>query len=116
MKLEYLQNGDYLIPNLTLSEQPQQPLSKYGRMRKANLQKHRSALYNHLLLSEKLYPHLLEIDQAANERLERLMPPLIKAAEITEQLKMTDQMRWVGLMNTVKAQVEEIIFTELIYR
>lgn len=115
MKLEYLRNGDYLIPNLTLGEQPQQLLGKYGRMRKTYLQEHRPALYNHLLLSEKLYPHLLAIDQAANERLEQLLPPMIKAAGITEQLKATDQMKWVGLMNTVKAQVEEIIFMEILY-
>lgn len=113
--LEYIRNGDYLIPNLTLSQQPQQPLGKYGRMRKTYLQGHRPALYNHLLLSEKIYPHLLEIDQAANERLEQLLPPMIKAAGITEQLKASNQMRWVGLMNTVKAQAEEIIFSELIY-
>lgn len=69
MKLVYLKNGDYLIPNLTLSEQPQQPLGKYGRMRKTYLQEHRPALYSHLLLSEKLYPHLLEVDRAVNERL-----------------------------------------------
>jgi len=115
LKLEYLRNGDYLIPNLALSEQPTQPIGKYGRMRKTYLQEYRPALFNSLLLSEKLYPHLLEIDQTANERLERLMPPLMKAAGITEQLKATDQLKWVGLMNAVKAQVEEIIVTELIY-
>lgn len=84
-------------------------------MRKTYLQEHRPALYSHLLLSEKFYPHLLEIDRAANDRLERLMPPMIKAAGITEQLKNTDQMKWIGLMNAVKAQAEEIIFAELIY-
>ena len=84
-------------------------------MRKSYLRGHRPALFNSLLLSEKLYSHLLEIDQTANERLERLMPPLMKAVGITEQLKAADQMKWVGLMNTVKAQVEEIIFAELIY-
>lgn len=114
-KLEYLKNGDYLIPNLMLSEQQETPPGKYGRMRKQYLREHRPALYSSLLLSEKLYPHLLAIDQAANERLEQLLPPMIKAAGITEQLKATDQMRWVGLMNTVKAQAEEIIFSELVY-
>ena len=115
MKLEYIRCGDYYIPNLTLREQPQISLGKYGRMRKTYLEEHRPALYSQLLLSEKLYPHLLEVDQAAYERLEQLMPPMMAAARITEQLKATDQMRWVGLMNTVKAQVEEIIFAELIY-
>lgn len=113
--LEYIRSGDYFIPNLTLTEQLQIPLGKYGRMRKTYLQEHRPALYSHLLLSEKLYPHLVEIDQAANERLAQLMPQMAKAAGITEQLKATDQMRWIGLMSAVKAQVEEIIFEELIY-
>lgn len=113
--LEYISSGDYYIPNLTLSEQPQTPIGKYGRMRKTYLLEHRPALYSHLLLSKKLYPHLLEIDRAANDRLESLMPTIIKAAGITEQLKTTDQMQWVGLMNAVKIQVEEIIFAELIY-
>ncbi|MEG0693885.1 MAG: TnpV protein [Oscillospiraceae bacterium] len=115
MKLDYIKNSDYFIPNLILSEQPTQPISKYGRMRKTYLQEHRPALFNNLLLSEKLYPHLLEIDQTANKRLQRLMPPLMRAADITELLKTTDQMKWIGLMNMVKAQVEEVIFAELIY-
>lgn len=85
------------------------PLGKYGRMRKTYLQEHHPARYSHLLLSEKLYPHLLEVDRAANERLEQFMPKMVKAAGITEQLKAADQMKWVGLMNAVKAQVEEII-------
>lgn len=67
--LEYIRNGDYLIPNLILKEQPQIPLGKYGRMRETYLQEHRPALFSHLLLSEKLYPYLLEVDRAANERL-----------------------------------------------
>lgn len=114
--LEYIRNGDYLLPNLTLKEQPQTPIGKYGRMRKTYLQEHRPALYSHLLLSEKFYPHLLEVDRAANERLTQLMPQMVKAAGITEQLKAIDQMQWVGLMNTVKEQAEEIIFANLIYR
>lgn len=113
--LEYIRSGNYFIPNLILSEQPQISIGKYGRMRKTYLQKHRPALYSYLLLSEKLYSHLLEVDRASNERLTQLLPQMAKATGITEQLKVTDQMRWVGLMNTVKAQVEEIIFAELIY-
>ena len=64
--LTYTRNGDYLIPDLSLSEQPEKPLGKYGRMRKAYLKEHRPLIYNQLLLTEKLYPHLLEIDETAN--------------------------------------------------
>lgn len=113
--MNYIQNGDYLIPDLKLSEQPTKPLGKYGRMRKAYLKEHRPILYNQLLMSEKLYPHLLEIDETANSRLEQLMPQLAKDAGATEQLKASDPMRWVGLMNTCKAQAEEILMAELIH-
>ena len=112
--LTYTRNGDYLIPDLSLSEQPEKPLGKYGRMRKAYLKQHRPILYNHLLLSEKLYPHLLEIDETANSRLEQMMPQLAKDAGATEQLKASDPMRWVGLMNACKSQAEEILMAELI--
>ena len=70
--MNYIQNGDYLIPDLKLSQQPEKPLGKYGRMRKAYLKEHRPILYNQLLMSEKLYPHLLEIDETAQSRLEQL--------------------------------------------
>ena len=113
--LTYTQNGDYLIPDLSLSEQPEKPLGKYGRLRKAYLKEHRPLIYNQLLLTEKLYPHLIEIDETANRRLEQMMPELMKSAGVTEELKARDQMKWVGLMNSLKAQAEEIILSELVY-
>lgn len=113
--LTYTMNGDYQIPDLKLTEQPEKPLGKYGRTRKAYLKEHRPILYNQLLMSEKLYPHLLEIDETAQSRLEQLMPQLAKDAGATEQLKASDPMRWVGLMNTCKAQAEEILMAELIH-
>lgn len=112
--LTYTRNGDYLIPDLSLSKQPEKPLDKYGRMRKAYLKEHRPLIYNQLLLTEKLYPHLLEIDETANSRLEQMMPRLAEAAGATEELKARDPMQWVGLMNTCKAQAEEILLAELI--
>ena len=113
--LTYTMNGDYQIPDLKLTEQPEKPLGKYGRMRKAYLKEHRPLIYNHLLLTEKLYPHLIEIDETAQSRLEQMMPQLAKDAGATEQLKASDPMRWVGLMNTCKAQAEEILMAELIH-
>ena len=114
--LTYTQNGDYLIPNITLSEPPsKKPLGKYGRMRRTYLEEHRPVLYSSLLLKEKLFPHLQEIDETANRRLEQMMPELMKSAGVTEELKARDPMKWVGLMNTLKAQAEEILLTELIY-
>ena len=112
--LTYTMNGDYQIPDLKLTEQPEKPLGKYGRMRKAYLKEHRPLIYNQLLLTEKLYPHLIEIDETAQSRLEQMMPQLAKDAGATEELKASDPMRWVGLMNTCKAQAEEILMAELI--
>ena len=113
--LTYTMNGDYQIHDLKLTEQPEKPLGKYGRMRKAYLKEHRPLIYNQLLLTEKLYPHLIEIDETAQSRLEQMMPQLAKDAGATEQLKASDPMRWVGLMNTCKAQAEEILMAELIH-
>ena len=114
-ELTYTRCGDYYIPDLKLSEQPEAPIGKYGRMRQRYLKEHRPSLYSSLILSEKLYPHLLEIDQAAQERMDAMLPHMMKAAGVTEEPKARDPMRWVGLMNTLKAQVEEVIFSELIW-
>ena len=114
-ELTYTHCGDYYIPDLKLSEQPEAPIGKYGRMRQRYLKEHRPLIYNQLLLTEKLYPHLIEIDETAQSRLEQMMPQLAKDAGATEQLKASDPMRWVGLMNTCKAQAEEILMAELIH-
>lgn len=114
-KLTYTRVGDYYIPDLKLAEQPDKPIGKYGRMRQRYLKEHRPVLYNSLLLSEKLYLHLSEINEAANERMEILMPQLMKDAGVTEELKAVDPMKWVGFVNALKAQAEEIILAELIF-
>ena len=120
-ELTYTRCGDYYIPDLELSEQPEAPIGKYGRMRQRYLKEHRPGLYSSLILSEKLYPHLLEIDRleidrAARERIDAMLPRMMEAAGVIEELKARDPMRWVGLMNTLKAQEEEIVLTELIYQ
>ena len=115
-ELTYIQGGDYLIPNLTLSEPTKAtPLGKYGRMRKDYLEKHRPILFQRLVLEERLYPHLREIDETARRRLDEMMSQLAKEAGATEALKAADPMRWVGLMNNCKAQAEEIILSELVF-
>ncbi len=114
--LTYTLCGDYYIPDIKSSEAVEQkPLGKYGRMRKTYLKEHRSLLWNSMILSESLYLHLREIDETANRRLEQLMPELMKLNGVTEELKVRDQMAWVGLMNACKTQAEEIILNELIY-
>ena len=114
-ELQYRMSGDYLIPDLSLSETVEMPLGKYGRMRKTYLKEHRPVLFSNLLLSEKLYPHLRKIDEAAQNRLETMIPKLMEAAGISEKLKAENPMQWVGLMNNCKAQAEETILSELVY-
>lgn len=115
MELTYTQNGDYLIPNIKLTEQTVAPIGKYGQMRKQYLKEHRPILWNHLILTEKLFPHLREIDETAHRRLDEMMEQMAKQTGVTEELKRKDPMTWAGMMNSLKAQAEEILLTELVY-
>ena len=114
MNLTYERNGDYLIPNLT-AEEPMEMLGKYGRMRQRYLEQHKPILFQTMLLNGELTAHLREIDKTANEQLNSLMRALATEAGATEQMKSTNQLAWVGLMNNLKAQAEELILTELVY-
>ena len=113
--MNYKQAGDYLIPDLSLNTEQMPPLSKYGRMRRTYLQEHRPILMNDLLLSGKMDGHLREIDSAAQTRLEQMMSELTQQAGITEEMKARDPMAWTQQMNSLKAQAEEAILSELIY-
>lgn len=114
-ELNYKRNGDYLLPDMGLTEAERKPLGKYGIMRQQYLEKNRPGLYTRLILSGKLMEHLQEIDVTAHSRLESLMSLLTKQQGVTEVLKARDQMAWVGAMNNLKSQAEEMILTELIY-
>ena len=111
----YRQVGDYLIPNLVISEAEQSPLGKYGRMRKHYLKEHRPALYTNLLTTGKLNQHLDEIDEACEERMELLTQQMAKREDVTEALKTDDQMEWVRRMNNIHNRAEEIVLYELVY-
>lgn len=114
-ELIYKRNGDYLLPEMGLTEAERRPLGKYGIMRQQYLEQNRPGLYTRLILSGKLMEHLQEIDTMAHSRLENLMSLLTKQAGVTEELKARDQLKWVGTMNALKNQAEEMILTELIY-
>ena len=115
LELTYKQVGDVLLPQMTFPDQPNRSLSKYGLMRRSFLKEHRPGLFNRLTLRGTLHQHLLEVEDRASEMLEAMMPSLAKTAGATEELKAQDMMKWVGLMNSCKAQAEEIILAELIY-
>ena len=113
MEIKYKQCGDYLIPDLELWEQRR--IGHYGRLRKAYLEMHRPILFNELVLSDKLFEHCAEIDEAARNHMKLIVPELAKQYGVTEQLKAENQMEWVRQMNACKAQAEEIVKFELIY-
>lgn len=104
--------GDYQLPNLTLS-QPKIPLGKYGRMRRNYLKQHHPVLYNSMLLNGTLYPHLMEVEQTAESQMQQTMEQLLKQTSAPD--KENRQMEWVQHMNSLKAQAEELVLTELIY-
>lgn len=90
-------------------------IGHFGYLRKAYLEGYRPDLYAALIASEQLYEHCAEINEAARNRIDLMMPELAKSAGATEELKAADPMKWVGLMNSCKAQAEEIVKYELIY-
>ena len=104
--------GDYQLPNLILN-QPRKPLGKYGRMRLSFLRQQHPALYNTMLLNGSLYPHLMEVEQTAESRMQQTMAQLLKQNPAPD--KEQNQMAWVQHMNSLKAQTEELVLTELIY-
>ena len=113
MNITYTQNGDYLIPNIIIRKT--KPLGHYGRLRKAYLEMHRPILFNALVPSDRLFEHWAEIEKAARNLMELIVPKLAKQYGVTEQLKADNQMEWVRQMNACKAQAEEIVKAELIY-
>ncbi|WP_373219978.1 TnpV protein [Ruminococcus sp. 5_1_39BFAA] len=115
MELTYQKNGDYYIPNIKMDEQPAEVLTKYGMMRKTYLQEHKKGLYSGLLLTGRLMNHLLEIQEAAEQRMEEITEQMAADEGVTEELKSKDQMKWIQLMNSIRHSAEEIVLTELIY-
>ncbi len=112
--LDYTLHGDYYLPELGV--EPGYLLGKYGMIRMQYLKEHRPVRYTTLLLSGKLNDDLHQTEVQAQQLLDTMIPQMAKEAGVTEQLKMTDQLRWIGMMNTIKSQVEEIIWNEVIYK
>ena len=111
----YRQEGDYLIPNLSLPDESEYQIGKYGRMRRSYLKEHRPILYTNLLTSGTLHRPLAEIDQACNEHMETIVSAMAQQEGVTEAMKAVDQMEWVRRMNSIRSRAEEIVLTELVY-
>ena len=115
MQISYRQEGDYLVPNLTLPPEEKINLGKYARLRKRYLKEHRPILYTNLFTSGKLNQHLAEIELTANERMEQITKQMATQYGVPESLKAADQMVWVGAMNNIRQAAEEITLHEIIY-
>ena len=114
MNINYIRVGDYFIPDLTLPEEIR-PIGRWGRMHREYLREHKPIQYNCLLLSGKLWTYLADLNEQAQDRLERMIDQMKAAEGITEALKATDPMAWVRRMNNIRARAEEIIREELIF-
>ena len=113
MDIRYIRVGDYYIPDLTLSEETR-PIGRWGRMHREYLREHKPIQYNCLLLSGKLWTYLADLNQQAQDRLERISDQLKIVEGTTEALKTSDPMAWVQRMNNIHARAEEVIREELI--
>ena len=114
MEIQYIRVGDYFIPELMLPEESR-PIGKWGRMHREYLKEHKPIQYNCLLLSGELRTYLADLNEQAQDRLERMIDQMKMAEGVTEELKAADPMAWVGAMNNIRNRAEEIILQELIY-
>ena len=115
MELAYTKRNGIMYPDLTLPEQTNYPIGKYGKMRLDHLKKHRRGTYTTLLTSCALNQHLYETEQEAKRQIDLTLSRLVKERGITEELKASDPLRWVQEMNNAKQSAEEIVLNEVIY-
>ena len=114
MNISYIRSGDYFIPDLKLSEETR-PIGKWGRMHREYLKEHHPIQYTNLVLSCKLWTYLADLNEQAQERLDRIMQQMKEAEGVTERLKAADPMEWVQRMNSIRNRAEELILREMIY-
>ena len=115
MEITYSKYGDFYLPDLAVSKEEPATYGRFGRMRLKYLKEHRRAAYINLKTSGQLMHHLNETDREANEMLRLVIEQMVWAQGITEQLKVEDQMAWVGAMNSIRSAAEETVENELIY-
>ena len=111
----YTQVGDYLLPNLELPEEEQQPIGVWGQCHRRYLKEHRRATYTTLFTGGKLNSYLADIDRQAEELFSRLVKQMAEAEGVTEQLKADNQMEWVCRMNNIRSRAMEMVNNDLIY-
>ncbi len=113
--IEYTKIGDYYMPNLVLEKEERIILNKYGRMRLKFLKENKRAEYTIMFVNGTLNKHLKEIQETAEKRIDIIIEQLKQQNNLTEEMKNTDQLYWVSMMNNFKSTAEEIMLKELIY-
>ena len=111
----YIRHGNYFIPCLTLTEEEQRFIGVWGQRHLRYLKEYRRSVYLNLLTSGRLNSYLADIEEQAQERFERIVEQMAESEGITEQLKATDQVAWVGEMNNIWSRAREVVNAELIY-
>ena len=114
-EITYTMTGCYRLPNFLPPQEADIHLGKYALLRRRFLKEHRRGTFTNLLTTGKLNQHLMEIDRTARSRIEQITAEMAQAKGVTEELKTTDQMTWVGFMNTIHHAAEEAVLDELIY-
>lgn len=115
MNINYTRIGDYLLPNLRLEDKERFNIGKYELLKLEYIKKNKRGLYTELLMKDKLNEYLHDIDITLMEKQQNLIKELAEKENITEDLKRSNQMLWIGKMNNIKNRVEEIILKEYIY-
>lgn len=110
----YTLQGDYRLPNLTLPAEEERPIGVWGQRRLRYLKQHHKVLYYNLLTSGKLHSHLADVEEQAQDLFSRLVKEHAEKAGITENLKATDQMKWVQSINNIQWSINEYIEKEII--
>ena len=111
----YTMQGDYRLPNLIVDETYTRPIGVWGQRRLHYLKHHRKVLYYNLLTSGKLHSHLADVEDQAQELVSQLVKEHAEKEGITEQLKSTDQMKWVQKMNNIRERVTEIVYSDVVF-
>ena len=114
--IEYERRGEQYYPVLGLGEQTSYEIGKYGKLHLDFIKKHRRGTYTTLFTENRLNEHLHNIDLQAHEQLDLLTAQMAEQMDVTEELKASDPLRWVRLMNNIKSLAEEIVLKEVVYK
>ena len=113
--MEYVLVGDYYIPELKLPHE-ERPIGKYGQMHREYLKEHNPMMFNDLVLDGQIWTYLADLNEQAQERLSLIVEQMKVTESVAEELKASDQMAWVGAMNSIRNRAEEIVLNEIVYR